>query len=84
MCLICVDFELKKLTNQEAWNNLSEMRNTLGEKHAEEVENMIIEAEAEYIKLDLEELFKDIDGDSLFDFDFGGYDYLGIGIGDEE
>ena len=82
MCLICVDFELKRLTNQEAWNNLSEMRDALDEEHAEEVENMIIKAEAENIKLDLEELFKNIDGDNLFDFNFGGYDYLGIG--DEE
>ena len=82
MCLICVDFELKRLTNQEAWNNLSEMRGTINEEHAEEVENMIIKAEAENIKLDLEELFKNIDGDNLFDFDFGGYNYLGIG--DEE
>ena len=82
MCLICVDFELKRLTNKEAWNNLSEMRDTLDEEHAEEVENMIIKAEAENIKLDLEELFKNIDGDNLFDFNFGGYDYLGIG--DEE
>ena len=82
MCLICVHFEQNKLTNQEACNNLSEMRGTIDEEHAEEVENMIVKAEAENIKLDLEELFKNIDGDNLFDFDFGGYDYLGIG--DEE
>ena len=79
MCLICVHFEQDKLTNQEAWSNLSEMRGTLGEKHAEEVENMIIEAEAEYIKLDLEELFKELDDEDMFNFNFGGYDFLGIG-----
>ena len=82
MCLICVDFELKRLTNQEAWNNLSEMRGALDEEHAEEVENMIVKAEAENIKLDLERLFKDIDNDNPFDFDFGGFEYFGIG--DEE
>lgn len=79
MCLICTDFELKKLTNQEAWSNLSEMRDMLGEKHAGEVENMIIEAEAEYIKLDFEKLFKELEEDNLFDFNFGTYDFLGIG-----
>ena len=84
MCLICVHFEQDKLTTQEAWGNLSEMRETLGEQHAEEVENMIIEAEAEYIKLDLEELFKSIDDNNPFDFDFGGFEYFGIEIGDEE
>ena len=78
MCLICVHFEQDKLTNQEAWNNLSEMRDALTEEHAEEVENMIIEAEAEYIKLDLTQLLKEL-GDYPFDFNFGAYDYLGIG-----
>jgi hypothetical protein len=73
-----MDFELKRLTTQEAWNNLSEMRDTLGEKHAEEVENMIIEAEAEHIKLDLTRLLTEL-GDYPFDFNFGMYDYLGIG-----
>ena len=82
MCLICVHFEQDKLTNQEAWNNLSEMRNTIDEEHAKEVEDMIVKAEAESIKLDLEELFKDIDDDNPFDFDFGGFEYFGIG--DEE
>jgi len=79
MCLICIHFEQDKLTNQEAWNNLSEMRDTIDEEHAQEVEDMIIKAEAENIKLDLEELFKDTGEENLFDFDFGGYDYLGIG-----
>ncbi len=79
MCLICVHFEQSKLTNQEAWNNLSEMRDTLDEEHAKEVEDMIVKAEAENIKMNLEELFKDMDGEGLFDFDFGGYDYLGDG-----
>ena len=49
MCLICVHFEQSKLTNQEAWNNLSEMRDTLDEEHAKEVEDMIVKAEAENI-----------------------------------
>ena len=39
-------------------------------------------AEAENIKLDLERLFKDIDKSNPFDFDFGGFEYFGIG--DEE
>jgi len=81
MCLICVHFEQDKLTNQEAWNNLTEMRGALTEEHAEEVENMIVKAEAENIKLDLEKLIKEL-GDEPFDFNFGAHDYLGIG--DEE
>ena len=84
MCLICVHFEQSKLTNQEAWNNLSEMRGSLTEEHAEEVEDMIVKAEAEHIKLDLERLFKDIDDNNPFDFDFGGFEYFGIETGDEE
>ena len=82
MCLICVHFEQSKLTNQEAWNNLSEMRSTIDEEPAQEVEDMIVKAEAENIKLNLEELFKDMDDDNPFEFDFGGFEYLGIG--DEE
>ena len=78
MCLICIDFELKKLTNLEAWNNLSEMRVALGEEHAEEVEKMIIDAEVKTIKIDLERLLEELD-DEPFDFNFGTYDFLGIG-----
>ena len=81
MCLICVHFEQEKLTTREAWGNLAEMRDSLDEKHIEEVENMIIDAEAENIKVDLEALFADLDDeDNPFDFNFGGcYDYLGTG-----
>ena len=76
MCLICVHFEQEKLTTKEAWGNLMEMRDSLDEEHIEEVENMIIEAETECIRLDLEELFEDLDDDP-FDFNFGRYDFLG-------
>jgi len=78
MCLICVHFEQDKLTNQEAWSNLSEMRVALGEEHAEEVEKMIIDAEVKTIKIDLERLLKELD-DEPFDFNFGTYDFFGIG-----
>ena len=76
MCLICVHFEQEKLTTKEAWSNLMEMRDSLDEEHIEEVENMIIEAETECIRLDLEELFEDLDDDP-FDFNFGRYDFIG-------
>jgi len=81
MCIICVHFEQNKLTIQEAWGNLSEMRSDMDEEHAQEVEDMIVGAEAENITVDFEALFADLDDeDNPFEFNFGGcYDYLGIG-----
>lgn len=41
MCLICVEFEKKKLTLTEAYRNLGEMRETITPEHALEVEAML-------------------------------------------
>lgn len=43
MCMICVDFQKDKLTAKEATRNLREMRESIGEEHAKEVEQMIVE-----------------------------------------
>jgi hypothetical protein len=53
----------------------------MDEEHAQEVEDMIVGAEAENITVDFEALFADLDDeDNPFEFNFGGcYDYLGIG-----
>ena len=37
MCLICVEFEKGKLTQEEAWKNLSEMAESVDPKHAIEI-----------------------------------------------
>ena len=41
MCLICVEYNLKKLTINEAYRNLQEMREILPEEHVEEIEKML-------------------------------------------
>jgi len=41
MCLICVEFEKGKLTLKEAYRNLGEMRESLSDEHAAEVENLL-------------------------------------------
>lgn len=45
MCLICVEFQRKRLTLSEARRNLSEMVVVLDDEHAEEVKNLLDEAE---------------------------------------
>ena len=41
MCLICVEYNLKKLTINEAYRNLQEMKEILPEEHVEEIEKML-------------------------------------------
>ena len=41
MCLICVEYEKNKLTLNEAYKNLGEMRETITPEHAIEVEAML-------------------------------------------
>ena len=41
MCIICVEFQKGSLTLNEAWRNLGEMRSSIGEDHAEEVEELL-------------------------------------------
>ena len=45
MCLICVEYNKKKLTLSEAWKNLHEMREQIGEEHAWEVIDKLWEEE---------------------------------------
>tara|TARA_Y100000593_G_C4310100_1_gene337939 strand:+ start:189 stop:365 length:177 start_codon:yes stop_codon:yes gene_type:complete len=47
MCIICVEFQSKKLTPFEAVRNLSEMQEIVGEEHVKEVLNLIIERDKE-------------------------------------
>ena len=44
MCLICVEFQLSKLTLEQASRHFGEMRSNMSEEHAEEVEEMLEEA----------------------------------------
>ena len=45
MCLICVEFNKNKLRLEEAWRNLHEMTNEIGEEHTWEVIDMLWEEE---------------------------------------
>ena len=45
MCIICIDFERGALRPQEARRALREMRTSLGESHAKEVEQKLEQAE---------------------------------------
>ncbi|MFP4596707.1 MAG: hypothetical protein ACOC9W_00030 [Persicimonas sp.] len=47
MCLICVEFQKEKMTIQDARRALGEMVETLEPDHAEEVDEMLDEAELE-------------------------------------
>ena len=41
MCLICIEYNKNKLTLDEAWKNLHEMYETIGEKHTWEVDYLV-------------------------------------------
>lgn len=43
MCLICIEYEKKKLTAKEAYRNLGEMKDVIKEEHLEEVMELIWE-----------------------------------------
>ena len=45
MCLICIEYNKNKLTLDEAWKNLHEMSETIGEKHVWEVIEKLWEEE---------------------------------------
>ena len=56
MCLICVEFEMSRLTITEARRNLAEMKDVLEKEHIEEIERLLLEKELEQVdKLDEEE-----------------------------
>ena len=56
MCMICVDYEAKKLTAQEAFSNLDEMVRCgdIEEEHGFQVISMVLFNEMESIEDDLE------------------------------
>ena len=45
MCLICVEYDKNKLRLEEAWRNLYEMTNEIGEEHTWEVIEKLWEEE---------------------------------------
>jgi len=45
MCLICLEFQKGNLTLKEAWKNYSEMVFDIEEKHKQEIEGMLLDAE---------------------------------------
>ena len=64
MCLICVEFEMSRLTVAEARRNLREMASSIDEEHIEEIERLLTEIEIE--QMDDEEFreeFEDIIAD---------------------
>jgi hypothetical protein len=64
MCLICIEFEMSRLTVAEARRNLREMASSIDEEHLEEIERLLTEKEIE--QMDDEEFreeFEDIIAD---------------------
>lgn len=59
MCIICVEFEMSRLTIIEARRNLAEMKEVLDEEHVQEIEKMLDEKEAERIKKMDDEEFRE-------------------------
>lgn len=57
MCLICIEFQKNTLTIPEARRNLQEMRDGIGEVHAQEVDTMVHKRVME----ELDDLLKDFD-----------------------
>lgn len=47
MCIICVEFEMSRLTIKEARRNLAEMAESLDPEHVEEIERALDEQELE-------------------------------------
>lgn len=59
MCIICVEFEMSRLTIKEARRNLAEMAESLDPEHVEEIERALDEQELE--QMDEEEFRKEYD-----------------------
>jgi len=59
VCIICVEFEMSRLTIVEARRNLAEMKEVLDDQHVEEIEKMLDEKEAERINKMNEEEFRE-------------------------
>ena len=61
MCIICLEFQMDKLTIKEARRNFTEMALTIEEKHRQEVEDMLdVAEEAERMELAYYDPFSDI------------------------
>lgn len=67
MCIICVEFEMSKLTIMEARRNLAEMKEVLEEEHIKEIEKLLREKEAERIRKMDEEEFREEFADIIAD-----------------
>ncbi len=64
MCLICVEFEMSRLTVAEARRNLREMASSIDEEHIEEIERLLTEKEIEQMDdEEFREVFEDIIAD---------------------
>ena len=59
MCIICVEFEMSRLTIKEARRNLAEMAESLDPEHVEEIERALDEQELE--QMDDEEFREEYD-----------------------
>ena len=64
MCIICVEFEMSRLTIKEARRNLAEMAESLDPDHVEEIEKALDEKEIEQMD---EEEFREIFDDVIAD-----------------
>ena len=49
MCLICVEFEMSRITIREARRNLVEMSAVLDREHVQEIEKLLFEKELEQL-----------------------------------
>lgn len=64
MCIICVEFEMSRLTIEEARRNLAEMSSALDPEHVEEIERVLDEKEIEQMDDDeFRDEFEDIIAD---------------------
>lgn len=64
MCIICVEFEMSRLTIEEARRNLAEMASVLDPEHVEEIERVLDEKEIEQMDDDeFREEFKEVIAD---------------------
>ncbi len=64
MCIICVEFEMSRLTIKEARRNLAEMAESLDPEHVEEIERALDEQEIEQMD---EEEFREVYDDVIAD-----------------
>lgn len=66
MCLVCVEYQKGKLTVLEAFQNLSEMEDTIPSEHYEEVMNMLTKEWEAQSYLDSLEVEEDLSDDDVY------------------